>query len=70
MPHVGQEILTDFTPFGEFIMSPIHYIYLLYFTDYCLFALISLTALSQTYFVSPTHISHSHGLQLSGADDY
>ena len=29
-PHVGQEMLTlsgtpDFTPFGEFMMSPIHY---------------------------------------------
>ena len=33
MPHVGQEMRTlsgtpDFTPFGEFMNSPSHYIYI------------------------------------------
>ena len=33
MPHVGQEMLTifvthDFTPFGEFMISHIHYIHI------------------------------------------
>ena len=36
VPHVGQDILTlsgtlDFTPFGEFMISPIHYIYIIYY---------------------------------------
>ena len=56
--HVGQEMLTlsgtpDFNPFGEFMISPIHYIYMYYqihlsvsvlylrINDYGLFAWIS-----------------------------
>ena len=36
VPHVGQEMLTlsgthDFTPFGEFMISPILYIYIIYY---------------------------------------
>ena len=38
MSHVGQEMLTlsgtpDFTPFGEFMISPIHYIYITEFVS-------------------------------------
>ena len=39
MTHVGQEILTlsgtpdNFTPFGELIISPIHYIYITEFVS-------------------------------------
>ena len=71
VPHVGQEMLIlsgtpDFTPFGEFMISPIHYIYIKYYWicqswDYVyglvtgLFAWISLAALSRTYLL---YISH------------
>ena len=52
MPHVGQEMLTlsgthDFTPFVEFMILPIR----LRMNDSGLFAWISLTALSPTYFI-------------------
>ena len=64
MPHVGQEMLTlsgtpDFTPFGEFMISPIHYINITEFVnlrtirlrinDSGMFAWINLTALYWTY---------------------
>ena len=61
LPYVGQEMLTlpgtpDFTPFGEFMISLIHYIYTLYINELVsfvgLFAWISLTAWSLTYFIS------------------
>ena len=53
----------DFTPFGELMISPIHYIYIILLNlsvfglfvrinDSGLFAWISLTALSQTYFMT------------------
>ena len=37
-PHMGQEMLTlsgthDFTPLGEFMISPIHYIYITEFVS-------------------------------------
>ena len=66
VPHVGQEMLTlsgtpDFTPFGEFMISPIHYIYILLnlsvlklylqINNSGLLAWINLTALSRTYFI-------------------
>ena len=55
----------DFTPFGEFMISPIHYIYNIHYillnlpvfglclqiNDSGLFAWISRTALSLTYFI-------------------
>ena len=72
--HVGQEMLTlsgtpDFTPFGEFMIVLIRYIYIycvllnlsvlglcLQNNDSGLFAWISLTALSRTYFIRlPAH---------------
>ena len=39
VPHVGQEMLTlsrtpDFTPFGQFRLSPIHYIYITEFVSF------------------------------------
>ena len=62
--HVGQEMpnlsgTPDLIPFGEFMISPIHYILLnlsvlglfLRINDSGLFAWISLTALSRTYFI-------------------
>ena len=64
VPHVGQEILTlsgtpDITPFGEFMILPIRYIYIVYYwiclriclriNDSGLFAWISLAALARTY---------------------
>ena len=73
VPHVGQERLTlsgthAFTLFGEFMISPIHYIYTLHitefvsfrtmFTDYGLFAWISQTALSRTYFILCNHMNN------------
>ena len=73
VPHVGQEMHTpsgtpDFIPFGEFTISPIHYIYIIYLivnlsalglclqvNNSGLFAWISLTALSRTYFIITIH---------------
>ena len=53
----------DFAPFGEFMISLTHYMYIsgfvsfrTMFTDYGLFAWISPTALSQTYFIIWAHI--------------
>ena len=36
VPHVGQEMLThsgtpDFTPFGDFMISPMNYVYIIYY---------------------------------------
>ena len=59
MPHVGQDMLTlswtpDVPPFGEFMISPIHYLSVLglclRINDSGLFAWISLTAVFWTYF--------------------
>ena len=75
VPHVGEETLTlsgtlDFTHFGEFMISPIHFItYInlsvlrsrLRINDSGLFAWISLTALSRTYFVALNWSENSFG---------
>ena len=64
---------SDFTPFAEFIISPIHYIYTLLnlsvlalclrINDSGLFVCIRLTALSQTYLIN-TYISETRIIKL------
>ena len=59
----------DFTPFGEFMISPIHYIYMnvsdlglcLQINDSGMFAWISRTTWSRTYFVTLSYDLHVRG---------